>query len=400
MTATRIAIIGGGIGGLTAAISLLQAGYDVQVYEQSRLLSEVGAGINISPNASRILIRLGFRDDCARLAYRSPFFHQRRWDDGRTLTKTRLDTDIEKEFGAPHYIFHRGELHSMLAKPVPPERVHLAHRCTGVEQDGDTVRARFENGAEIEADVLIGADGIFSAVRRAMLGPEKPRFACRAYRGLIPVERVRDIPPESTAFLGPGRHFIHYFVSAGRMLNFVGHVEQEDWISESWTEPGRVEDLRAAYAGWHPQVQRIIDEVDETFIWAVLDRPPIPRWSFSRVTMLGDACHPMIPFMGQGGAQAIEDAVAITACLQKCGDDVQAGLKIYETVRLPRTSQIQNGSWDNKTRFHMPDGPGQVSRDALMAKSMTDWSYRAIAWVYGHDAAVLDGPKAARIPGH
>ncbi len=233
---------------------------------------EVGAGINISPNASRILVRLGLGEECARVAYRSPFFHQRRWDDGRTLTKTRLDTDIEKEFGAPHYIFHRGELHSMLAKPVPPERVHLAHRCTGIEQDGKTVRARFENGAEIEADVLIAADGIFSAVRRALLGPERPRFACRAYRGLIPVERVRDIPPESTAFLGPGRHFIHYFVSAGRMLNFVGHVEQEDWISESWTEPGSVDDLRAAYAGWHPQVQRVIDAVDETFIWAVLDR--------------------------------------------------------------------------------------------------------------------------------
>src|SRR5436189_262951 len=161
---TRIAIIGGGIGGLTAAISLLRAGYDVQVYEQSRLLSEVGAGINISPNASRILIRLG-----------------------------------------------------------------------------------------------LGEDGTCSAVGRALLGAERPRFACRAYRGLIPVERVRDIPPESTSFLGPGRHFIHYFVSAGRMLNFVGHVEQEDWISESWTHPGKVSDLRAAYAGWHPQVQKVID---------------------------------------------------------------------------------------------------------------------------------------------
>ena len=198
---------------------------------------------------------------------------------------------------------------------------------------------------------------------------------------------MRDIPPESTAFLGPGRHFIHYFVSAGRMLNFVGHVEQEDWISESWTEPGSVDDLRAAYAGWHPQVQRVIDAVDETFIWAVLDRPPISRWTYGRITMLGDACHPMIPFMGQGGAQAIEDAAAITACLLQCGDDVEAALKLYETVRLPRATQIQNGSWDNKTRFHMPDGPAQEERDAQMAKGMTDWSYKAVAWVYGHDAA-------------
>jgi len=396
----RIAIVGGGIGGLTAAICLLKEGFDVQVYEQSRLLSEVGAGINISPNASRILIRLGLGEECARLAYRSPFFHQRRWDDGRTLTKTRLAGDIEREFGAPHYIFHRGELHSMLARPVPPERVHLAHRCTAIEQDGDIVRAKFENGAEIEADVLIGADGIFSAVRRALRGPERPRFACRAYRGLIPLERVRDIPPESTAFLGPGRHFIHYFVSAGRMLNFVGHVEQDEWISENWTHPGKVEDLRAAYAGWHPQVQQVIDAVDETFIWAVLDRPPIDRWSHGRITMLGDACHPMIPFMGQGGAQAIEDAATLTACLIKRGDDIEGALKLYETVRLPRATQIQNGSWANKTRFHMPDGPDQAERDALMAQSKTDWAYKAIAWVYGHDASDLNAPKIGPASGH
>src|SRR5436190_11242993 len=397
----RIAIVGGGIGGLTAAICLLKEGFDVQVYEQSRLLSEVGAGINISPNASRILIRLGLGRECARLAYRSPFFHQRRWDDGRTLTKTRLADDIEREFGAPHYIFHRGELHSMLARPVPPERVPLACRCTAIEQDGDIVRAKFENGAEIEADVLIGADGIFSAVRRALRGSERPRFACRAYRGLIPLERVRDIPPESTAFLGPGRHFIHYFVSAGRMLNFVGHVEQDEWISENWTHPGKVEDLRAAYAGWHPQVQQVIDAVDETFIWAVLDRPPIDRWSYGRITMLGDACHPMIPFMGQGGAMAIEDAAAITAALVQCGDDVEAALKLYETVRLPRTTRVQNVSWENLTRFHMPDGPAQVDRDALMAKGQTDCAYRAVAWVYAHDASILDAsPEAAQIPGH
>ena len=259
------------------------------------------------------------------------------------------------------------------------------------------MRATFENGAEIEADVLIAADGIFSAVRRALLGPERPRFACRAYRGLIPAEKVRDIPPESTAFLGPGRHFIHYFVSAGRMLNFVGHVEQEDWISESWTEPGRCRRsarrlCRLASAGSDASSMRWTRPSSGRCSIA----PPISRWTYGRITMLGDACHPMIPFMGQGGAQAIEDAAAITACLLKCGDDVEAALKLYETVRLPRASQIQNGSWDNKTRFHMPDGPAQVERDAQMAKGMTDWSYQAVAWVYGHDAAVLDDRPESR----
>ena len=206
-------------------------------------------------------------------------------------------------------------MHALLAKPLPrgagASGPSLRRRRAGWQSGART----FENGAEIEADVLIAADGIHSAVGASCAEPERPRFACRAYRGLIPAEKVRDIPPESTAFLGPGRHFIHYFVSAGRLFNFVGHVEQEDWISESWTEPGRVEDLRAAYAGWHPQVQQVIDAVDETFIWAVLDRPPIERWTYGRITMMGDACHPMIPFMGQGGAMAIEDAASITACL-------------------------------------------------------------------------------------
>ncbi|AMN45506.1 FAD-dependent monooxygenase [Rhodoplanes sp. Z2-YC6860] len=396
-----IGVIGGGIGGLAAAIHLLRAGYNVRVYEQARWISEVGAGINIGPNASKLLIRLGLGEECAKVAFRSPFMHQRRWQDGKTLTRTPLGDAIAAEFGAPHYIFHRGDLHAILAKAVPPERVFLAHRCTGIEQIGDRVRVDFANGTSAEFDAVIAADGIHSSVRKALLGPEEPRFACRAYRGLIPAEKVSDLPRESVAWLGPGRHFIHYFVSGGKYLNFVGHVEQDGWRSESWTEPGSVDDLREAYAGWHPQVQRVIDAVDETFIWAVFDREPLKQWTYGRITMLGDCCHPMLPFMGQGGAQAIEDGAAIAVCFDKCGDDVEAALKLYEAVRQPRASRIQQQSWDNKTRFHMPDGPGQIERDAAMVRGMTDWSYRAVAWVYAHDAGVLpERPEAPPAAGH
>jgi salicylate hydroxylase len=223
-------------------------------------------------------------------------------------------------------------------------------------------------------------------------GEERPRFTgCIAYRGLIPMERVAhlDIEFASTNWMGPGRHFVHYPVASGRVLNFVGLIEQYAWETESWTEPGDLSVMAAAYQGWHPQVPAIIAAADRTFKWALLDRMPLPRWSFGRVTLLGDACHPMLPFLGQGAAQALEDGAALTSCLNARGDDVVEALKLYETVRLPRTARVQQISRDNKDRFHLPDGPAQQERDARMATGTTDWSPQSIAWLYGHDAAEL-----------
>jgi salicylate hydroxylase len=173
------------------------------------------------------------------------------------------------------------------------------------------------------------------------------------------------------------------------MLNFVGLLEQDAWIKESWTEPGSLADLAAAYAGFAPQVRGIIAAADHTFKWALLDRDPLPRWSFGRVTLLGDACHPMLPFLGQGAAQAIEDGATLAACLRQHGDDAPAGLEFYQALRMPRASRCQAVSRDNMTRFHLPDGPAQQARDALMATGTTDWSQQSIAWLYGHDASVL-----------
>ena len=384
-----VAVVGGGIGGLAAALSLLDAGFDVQVFEQTAALAEVGAGVQISPNASRLLHLLGLGAALARTGVRPAAFHQRRWDDGCTLQRAPLGEAIEAAFGAPYYHFHRTDLLAALAGALPQDRVHLGHRLAGFTDQGDRVELRFANGAQVAADVLIGADGIHSTVRGALFGPERPRFTgCIAYRGLIPAERLAHLGPEvaSNSWLGPGGHFVHYFVASRSLVNFVAIMERETWTRESWTDRGEVADALAAFEGWHPQVRAIIGAVDETFIWALFDRAPLPRWSVGRVTLLGDACHAMLPFMAQGAAQSIEDGATLAACLRERGStDIAAALRRYEALRLPRATRVQELSRANKTRFHLPDGPAQQARDAQMA-AYGDRSIPAIGWLYAHDA--------------
>jgi len=395
---TSIAIIGGGIGGLTAASVLLRAGFDVQVYEQAKALGEVGAGINIGPNAARILHRLGIGDALGQCGVKPATFDQRRWDDGRILLRSPLGQAVERTFGVPYYTFHRGDLHRVLAETIPAERVHLAHRFTHRIDRGDWVEAYFENGAAISADVLVGADGIHSAVRHALFGPEQPRFTgCVAYRGLVPAERLThlDLEMRNQMWLGPGAHVVHYFVAAGRLVNFVAVIEEDSWLGESWVDHGEVVEALAAFKGWHSQVLSVIGAVDETYKWALFDRSPLPRWSVGRVALLGDSCHPMLPFMGQGAGQAIEDAATLKACLLKLAHDVPAALRLYEQLRLPRASRLQGMSELNKWRFHLPDGPLQRERDAEMAGGATDWSFAAIAWLFEHDAEAI-GNAAGR----
>jgi salicylate hydroxylase len=213
-----------------------------------------------------------------------------------------------------------------------------------------------------------------------------------AYRGLVPTERLRDLELEVTAqvWMGPGQHFVHYFVRGRRLLNFVAIVEQDTWTRESWADRGDLARALAAFQDWHPQVRAILGAVDETFVWALLDRAPLERWSRGRVTLLGDACHAMLPFMAQGASQAIEDGATLAACLAEADSDVTGALRRYERLRLPPTSRLQAMSAANKTRFHLPDGPEQRERDARMASGATDWSFKAAAWIYQHDAGMLD----------
>ncbi|MGI5152751.1 FAD-dependent monooxygenase [Plantactinospora sp. CA-294935] len=280
-----VGIVGGGIGGLSAALSLLRAGFDVQVYEQAATLSEVGAGVQVSPNASRILHRLGLAAELARTGVRPVALHQRRWADGRTLLRAPLGAPMEAAFGYPYYHLHRADLLAALARAVPADRLHLGHRLTGLTEHGNSVTARFAGGARAECDVLVGADGIHSTVRRELFGAEAPRFTgCVAYRGLVPAHRLRhlDLEVSGQVWMGPGRHFVHYFVSGRRLVNVVAVLERDAWTRESWTDRGDLGEALAAYADWHPQVRAILSAVDETYVWALFDRAPLPRWSVGR----------------------------------------------------------------------------------------------------------------------
>ena len=392
MERSSISIIGGGIGGAAAALSLLKAGFDVHVYEQARELREVGAGVQISPNASCVLHGLGLADELAGLGVKPLAWHQRRWDNGKTLLRTPLAGAMEEAFGYPHYQMHRADVLNTLISAIPAERMHVDHSLVRLKEEEGQIEAQFQNGRTARSDALVGADGIHSTVRTLLFGAEKPHFTgCVCYRGLVPAERVAhlNIPVEAQIWMGPGNHFVDYDVRNGELLNFVAVIDQDTWTRESWTDPGNVADALAAFDGWNPQVRGILEAVQETFIWALFDRPPMRQWSKGRATLLGDSCHAMLPFMAQGAAQSIEDGAALAACLA-AQPDVIAALRQYEAVRLPRTARVQGLAAHNKIRFHLPDGPEQEARDAEMAKNVTDWSPASVTWLYGHDASRLD----------
>ena len=396
----KIAVIGGGIGGLSASLSLLRQGFDVHVYEQVAALREIGAGIVLTPNATRVLDGLGFRATLEGLGVAIDAWRQRRWQDGRTLLLGHVG-DMKGPRGERlFFTSHRADLLGMLRDALPPDRLHLGRRLTGFTDDGDKVMLQFADGAPVEADLMVGADGIHSAVREILLGKEQPQFTgCIAYRGLVPAARLSalGLPNESQLWLGPGRHFVHYPVSGGRLINFVCLIDQDEWAKESWTERGDPAEALHAYDGWHEQVRAILGAVEETFVWGLFDRAPLPRWSFGRVTLLGDACHPMLPFLAQGAAQAIEDGATLAAVLAQ-SDDVAGALKRYEELRKPRTAAVQAVARGNKTRNHLPDGPEQIARDRAMAAGDAQWSIGASAWVYDHDAVAAAQTGALGLP--
>lgn len=362
MTAPLSALVAGaGVGGLTAALALARTGARVTLVEQAATLGEVGAGLQVSPNATRVLFHLGLEAALSPLAFRPEAVEARGWRKGQVISRAPLGEAALRTYGFPYLHMHRADLLAVLAEACRAEpRITLRLGETIAAVEGDEGPALvLASGERLEADVLVGADGIRSVVREALFGPAAPRFTGNvAWRGLVPAERLAGagIPPVAALWMGPGAHFVHYFVRGGTLVNFVGVVERDDWREESWSSRGEAADLRRDFAGWHPTVRRIVEaaDADACFRWALFDRDPLPRWSRGATTLLGDACHPTLPFMAQGACMAIEDAAVLAACLAgQARDAIPAALQRYEALRRPRTAGIQAGSRRNATIYHL-----------------------------------------------
>ncbi|WP_432262142.1 FAD-dependent monooxygenase [Cupriavidus sp. TMH.W2] len=352
----KIGINGAGIGGLAAAIALRKLGMDAVVYEQAPRFARVGADINLTPNAVRALDGLGVGDALRETAARPSHRISRLWDTGEETSRLPMQEEAERRYGAPQLTMHRADLMTALEAAVPAECVRLGHKAMAIAPDADGATLRFANGAEERVDVLVGADGIHSTVRTALFGQESPIFTgVVAYRAVVPAERLAGVPNLGafTKWWGsdPATQIVTFPLNRGRDIFVFATVAQEAWRNESWTTPGRVEDVRSAYAGFHPDARALLDACDDVLISALYVRDPLPAWSVGPVTLMGDACHPMMPFMAQGAGMAIEDGVVLARCLANAAPDgaagVPAALARYQAARHARTSRIQIGSRSN-----------------------------------------------------
>ena len=363
---STIAIIGAGIGGLTAAALLQRRGHDVHVYEQAKKFARVGAGIQQSANAVRVLREIGLEQTLRDIAFQPMSWNNREWDTGAEKYELPLGEAFETRYGAPYLLLHRGDLHTALINAVDPARIHLDMPLAGLDTHEDSVSLRFANGQTRQVDAVIGADGVHSLVREWMLGPDAPRFTGRvAYRTTFKAELLKGAQiDDCTKWWGPDRHIVIYYITPRRdELYFVTSLPEPEWRNESWSARGDLAQLRSAFAGFHPQVQTVLQACPEVYKWALYERDPLPRWHQGRAVLMGDACHPMVPYMAQGAATAIEDAAVLSRCLDDT-TDVQQAFQRFEATRKERTSKIQLTSHHNQWMSKRTDPD----------------------WVYGYDA--------------
>jgi salicylate hydroxylase len=393
----RIAIIGGGIGGLTAAVALHQRGIEIEVFEQSAKIAEIGAGVALTPNAIKAYRALGLEADLAAIGFEAEYQVVRQWNDGNVISRVPRKGAYTREFGAPYLTMHRADLVAVLRRSLPDHVFHLGARCQEVETGDKSARARFADGREIEADIVVGADGIHSVVRRSLFGAEAPRFTgIVCWRGLVALDAM---PPgnsysDGTMYLGPRGHVIYYLVRGGKLINFVAHVENNAWTGELWTQECDRSEVMETYAGWHAPLLPLLAAADRYYKWALYDREPLDCWSKGRATLLGDAAHAMLPYLGQGACMAIEDGCILAAVIAQMPDELGGGLQRYERLRLPRTRRAVLGARARGEEMHLATPWAQLKRNVKMAlhhRIGGDKTGIQLGWLYNYDVATEIG---------
>ena len=366
----NVIIIGAGIGGLVSALCLDVKGHKVEIYEKAETLSELGAGVQLSPNATRVLNYLDLFEDLEPYIFEPKSFQFLNYLSGKVITERKLGKAIKNDFNSPNYDIHRADLQRVLLNKIKARNIDIRTNMK-VTNVGNNKNSAFieADGKEIEADLIIGADGIHSKVSDSLFGKKEISFTGNvAWRMLIPVELLPEnlILPNTSVWLGPNKHFVTYHVSGGKNLNCVCLVEQEGWLSESWSEKGDIEDLKRAFKGWNKTIETLLDYADPNtlFKWALHDRLPMKQWSKGRIVVLGDAAHPMLPFLAQGAAMAIEDGAVLANCIDNF-EEVGEALKHFEKIRKPRTSYVQSAARRNAKVLHF-SGLAAILRNLVM----------------------------------
>lgn len=382
----RIAVAGAGIAGLTTAVALGRAGADVTVFEQARRIEEVGAGLQVSPNAWRVLDGIGIAAAIDPVSVEPRAIRMRRGRDGRTIARVPLGEAAVRRWGAPYRVVHRADLQVALADALaacPGAGLRLGERIAGFEPDGAGVLVRSDGPGPRAFDGLVGADGLWSAVRRQVSQEGEPVYSGKvAWRATIGADRLPDeIDPDETGlWLGRDAHLVHYAVRGGREINVVA-IFADRWSEPGWSAPGAAEDVTARYAGWHRTARAIVAAPGAWLKWALADRPPLSRWGTGAVTLAGDAAHPMLPFLAQGAAMGIEDGLTLARCLDVC-EDVPTAFRLYENRRMRRTARVQRDARGNGEIYHL-GGIAAAGRDAALGLLGPTRLMARFDWLYG-----------------